>query len=314
MTIQRNAPAIGPRHLRKPTLYKWYTGWLFILPWLIGLVVFQLYPFIASLYYSFTDFELVRTPRWVGLSNYMNAFHADPYYWGSLRVTVIYVLMAVPMKMVFSLFVALLLNMKLRSINFFRTVYYLPSILGSSVVIAILWRSIFAGNGALNLALATLGIKGPNWLGNPRYALFTLSLLHVWQFGSSMVIFLAALKQIPSELYEAARVDGARALRSFLHVTLPGITPMILFNIVMQTILAFQDFTSAFVIGNGNGDPLKSTYIYGVMLYKNAFQYIKMGYSSAMSWILFAVIIAFTLLIFGTSRFWVFYEDDKGLI
>lgn len=296
------------------TLYKWYTGLLFLSPWLLGLLVLQIYPFCASIYYSFTDFALVKAPKWVGLQNYITAFKIDPYYWGSLKSTFQYVFMAIPMKMVFALFIAVLLNMKMRAINFFRTVYYLPSILGSSVVIAILWRFIFAKEGVLNLALGALGIVGQNWLGNPKYALFTLSLLHVWQFGSSMVIFLAALKQIPGELYEAARVDGAGPLRTFFSITLPCISPMLLFNIVMQTILAFQDFTSAFVIGNGNGDPLKTTYIYGVMLYKNAFQYLKMGYASAMSWILFIIIVVCTLVIFGTSKYWVFYEDGKGLI
>lgn len=296
------------------TLYKWYTGLLFLSPWLLGLLVLQVYPFCASIYYSFTDFALVKAPKWVGLQNYITAFKIDPYYWGSLKSTFQYVFMAIPMKMVFALFIAVLLNMKMRAINFFRTVYYLPSILGSSVVIAILWRFIFAKEGVLNLALGTLGIVGQNWLGNPKYALFTLSLLHVWQFGSSMVIFLAALKQIPGELYEAARVDGSGPIRTFFSITLPCISPMLLFNIVMQTILAFQDFTSAFVIGNGNGDPLKTTYIYGVMLYKNAFQYLKMGYASAMSWILFVIIVVCTLVIFGTSRYWVFYEDGKGLI
>lgn len=296
------------------TLYKWYTGLLFLSPWLLGLLVLQIYPFCASIYYSFTDFALVKAPKWVGLQNYITAFKIDPYYWGSLKSTFQYVFMAIPMKMVFALFIAVLLNMKMRAINFFRTVYYLPSILGSSVVIAILWRFIFAKEGVLNLALGALGIVGQNWLGNPKYALFTLSLLHVWQFGSSMVIFLAALKQIPGELYEAARVDGAGPLRTFFSITLPCISPMLLFNIVMQTILAFQDFTSAFVIGNSNGDPLKTTYIYGVMLYKNAFQYLKMGYASAMSWILFIIIVVCTLVIFGTSKYWVFYEDGKGLI
>lgn len=294
---------------RRPIIYKKYTGLIFISPWIIGVLVFQLYPFISSIYYSFTDFSLVKPANFIGMKNYVDAFTTDPFFFGSLIVTVFYVMMAVPLKLIFALFIALILNMKLKSINFFRTVYYLPSILGSSVAIAILWRFIFGNNGVINNILSHVGIHGPNWLGDPVYALFTLSLLHVWQFGSSMVVFLAGLKQIPNELYESAKVDGAGKIHSFFQITLPMISPMILFNLVMQTILAFQDFTSAFVIGNGNGDPLKSTYIYGVMLYKNGFQYLKMGYASALSWVLFIIIILLSLLIFKTSSKWAFYSD-----
>ena len=282
-------------------------GYVYILPWMIGFVVFQLYPLLSSLYYSFTDYTMFNSPAWVGLANYIKIFTHDSTFRNSLSRTFIYVLIGVPVKLIFAFFIAMLLNMKLKFINFFRTVYYLPSIVGGSVAISILWRLLFMKEGAVNKILGTLGASPISWLGNPKYALFTISLIIVWQFGSSMVLFLAGLKQIPEELYESARVDGASKVRCFFSVTLPLVTPTVFFNLIMQMINAFQDFTGAMVVTNGG--PLNSTYLYALMLYDQGFKYFRMGYASALSWVLFAIILIFTALIFKSSPLWVNYQD-----
>ncbi|TCL70023.1 oligogalacturonide transport system permease protein [Hydrogenispora ethanolica] len=284
-----------------------YIGLAYIAPWLIGFLTLQLYPFLISFWYSLTDLNLFREPRFIGLDNFIQMFTANADFWQSFRVTFIYVLAAVPAKIAFALIVAMIMNQKLRGINFFRTVYYLPSILGGSVALAILWKLLFMSEGVVNHYLSFLGIPGHNWLGDPGMALTTISLLQVWQFGSSMVLFLAGLKQIPAELYEAGRVDGASRLRMFFHITIPQLTPIILFNLIMQMVNAFQEFTAAFVITNGG--PLKSTYLYGYMIYQYGFDYLKMGYASALSWVLFIVIMIFTVVIFKSSSMWVHYED-----
>jgi ABC-type sugar transport systems, permease components len=282
-------------------------GYLYILPWIIGFLAFQLYPFIASFVYSFTDFSILKPMKFVGIRNYIRMFVGDRLFWKSLRATLIYVLMAVPGKLVFALFIAMLLNMKLKFINFFRTVYYLPSILGGSVAVSILWKFLFAKDGTVNEFLHIFHIPGVDWLGNPNLALFSMGLLVVWQFGSSMVLFLAGLKNIPSELVEAARVDGAGRIRIFFNVTLPLLTPVIFFNLIMQMINAFKEFNAPFLITKGG--PLNSTYLYGMMLYENAFSYLKMGYASAQSWFLFFIIMIFTAACFKSSPYWTFYED-----
>ncbi len=283
-------------------------GLAYVAPWIAGFVVFQIYPFLMSLFYAFTNFTLIKAPRLIGLDNFVTMFTRDKHYFQSLRVTLLYGLMAVPMKLAFALLVAMVLSMRLRLINFFRTLYYLPSILGGSVAIAILWRFLFNRGGVINVLLSYVGLGPVDWLGSERWALFTLSLLTVWQFGSSMVIFLAGLKQIPAELYEAARVDGAGRVRVFLRITVPLITPMIFFNLVLQMIYALQEFTGPYIITGGG--PLRSTYLYGLMLYENAFAYLRMGYASAQSWVLFAIIMAFTGLIFKSSAYWTYYQDE----
>lgn len=282
-------------------------GYIYILPWIIGFLVFQLYPFIASFVYSFTDFSILKPMSYVGLNNYIKMFTADRLYWKSLSATFKYVLIAVPGKLMFALFIAIILNMKLRFINFFRTVYYLPSILGGSVAISILWRFLFSKDGTVNVLLKALGIPPVDWLGNPNLALGTMGLLVIWQFGSSMVLFLAGLRNIPSELYEAAKVDGAGKVTIFFKITLPMLTPIIFFNLVMQMINAFKEFNAPYLITKGG--PLNSTYLYGMMLYENAFAYLKMGYASAQSWILFIIIMLFTALAFKSSPYWTYYED-----
>ncbi len=282
-------------------------GLLYIAPWLAGFLALQLYPFVSSLYFSLTNLSMFKAPRFVGLDNFIYMFSHDPNFLQSLKVTFIYVLYAVPAKIAVSLLIALILNQKLRGINFFRTIYYLPSILGGSVAVAILWRTLFMNEGILNHCLAFLHIPPVNWLGEPSLALFTISMLTVWQFGSSMVLFLAGLKQIPQELYEAGRVDGASTLRMFFSITVPQLTPIIFFNLIMQMINAFQEFTAAFVVTNGG--PLNATYLYGMMIYRNGFEYLKMGYASAQSWVLFGIIMLFTALIFKSSPLWIHYED-----
>ncbi|WP_080832357.1 carbohydrate ABC transporter permease [Cohnella massiliensis] len=301
----RRQPAAAP--VRRKKRKGQAIGLAYISPWLIGFLVLTLFPFVASLVYSFTDYNMVGSFHFVGLANYVEMFTNDPTFAQSLKVTLLYVLMAVPAKLAIALLVAMALNIKMKGIGFYRTIYYLPSILGGSIAVSVLWRFLFMKEGLVNSMLSSLSISPINWLGDPKLALFTISLLPVWEFGSSMVLFLAGLKQVPQELYEAAKVDGAARFRTFFHITLPLLTPIVLFNLIMQTINAFQQFTAAFVITDGG--PMKSTYLYGLMLYDNSFQFFKMGYASAQSWILFVIILLFTLVLFKTSNRWAHYED-----
>jgi oligogalacturonide transport system permease protein len=285
-----------------------WVGFVCIIPWLVGFLVFQIYPFIASLFYSFTNYSIGKPFRFVGIENYVTMFTNDRNYFKSVSATLIYVFFSVPMKLAFSLFIAVVVNMKVRGVSFFRTAYYLPSILGSSVGIAVLWRSLFNRQGVVNTLFALINIPPIDFLGSPDIAIFTISLLSVWQFGSSMVIFLAALKQVPQEMLEAARIDGAGRLRIFMRITLPLISPMIFFNLIMQTTFAFQQFNSPFLITQGG--PLKATYLYGLMLYENAFRYQTMGYACAQSWILFLAVLTATALVFKSSPYWTYYGDS----
>lgn len=285
-----------------------YTGLLYITPWIIGFIIFQLYPLISSLFYSFMDYRMFSEPEFTGLENYIYMVTKDELFWHSLKVTSIYVLVSIPLKLVTALIIALFLSRKLRFINFFRTVYYIPSIMGGSVAIAILWKAMFMKEGYVNSLLSILSIPSVSWLGNPSVALYTLSFLVVWQFGSSMVLFLAGLKQIPSELYEAARVDGASGIKIFFSITLPQLSPIIFFNLIMQIINAFQEFTGALVITD-RGGPMNETYLYVLKIYDEGFRFFKMGYASALSWVLFIIILIFTSLIFKSSSGWVYYED-----
>lgn len=289
---------------------KGYQGYLYILPWLLGFVFLQLYPFVCSLFYSFTNYNIASTPKWVGLQNYINLFTKDTEFLNSLKVTFIFTLYTVPGKLILSLAVAVFLNRSIRGINFIRTIFYLPSLFGGSVAIALLWKLMFMDNGVINAILKIFSLPSVQWLGNPKVSLATISLLEIWQFGSSMVMFLAALKQVPSSIIEAANIDGAGKVRTFFQVVIPQITPIIFFNLIMQTINALQNFTSAFVITKGG--PLKSTYVLGMKLYNEGFAFHKMGYASAISWVIFAIIMVITLILFKTSSAWVFYEDGKN--
>lgn len=285
----------------------WIWGLVFILPWVVGFCILQAYPLIMSLYYSFTDFSILTEGKWVGLDNYKRLFTKDKYFVKSFFLTFKYALMSVPMKLVMALIVAMILNMRLKAINLFRTVYYLPSIMGGSVAISILWRFMFMKDGMLNKLLGFVRIPAVDWLGDPDIALVTISLLVIWQFGSSMVLFLAGLKNVPTELYEAAAVDGASKWVQFWNITFPMLTPVVFFNLIMQIIHALQEFTSAFIITNGG--PNHGTYLMGVKIYEDAFQNLKMGYASASSWVMFVAILLITLLVFRSSSAWVFYND-----
>ncbi|MDR1542697.1 MAG: sugar ABC transporter permease [Clostridiales bacterium] len=287
-------------------------GYLFLAPWLIGFCALTLYPMIQSLYYSFTQFNMISEPVWLGLGNYIKMFTGDQTYMKSLEVTFKYVFLAVPLKLVFALLVAGIMNQRLRFIGFYRTVYYIPTLLGGSVAIAMLWKRLFSSDGVVNSILHSLfGVTPPAWIANPKYALYTLVLLTVWQFGSSMIIFLAGLKQIPDEYYEAASVDGAGKIVQFFKITIPSLTPVILFNLVMQMISAFQAFTQAFIVSGGKGGPLNSTMFYTLYLYTKGFYYFEMGYASAMAWVLLIIIAVFTAIIFRSSNSWVTYGSGE---
>ncbi len=286
-------------------------GYAFLAPWMIGFLCFSLGPVLASLYLSFTKFDLLRPAVWIGSENYVRMFSADPRFWQALKVTFSYMVMEVPLKLAFALAVAVALDKAVRAGALYRALFYIPSLLGGSVAIAVLWRQIFEGNGTLNQVLLWLfGYQGPSWISTPDTALYTLVLLAVWQFGSPMIIFLAGLRQVPQDLYEAASMDGAGAWRQFRKITLPMLAPVIFFNMVLQIIEGFKAFTPAYVISGGTGGPIDSTLFYTLYLYQEAFSYFRMGYASALAWVLLLVIGLFTGISFLTSKYWVYYEDD----
>lgn len=310
-TLARNARHSGPRIKEKNPDN--LAGYLFLAPWLIGLAVFTVGPMLASLYLSFTDYNLLQSPlrnppEWIGLGNYLDML-GDAAFWNSFRVTVVYVVVSVPLQLLVALGLALLLDRGMRGLALYRSVFYLPSLLGGSVAIAILWRQVFGKDGLVNGFLALFGIDGPGWIGHPDFALWTIIILHIWTFGSPMVIFLAGLRQIPEMYYEAAEVDGAGKVRRFVSITLPLLTPIIFFNLVLQIIFAFQTFTQAYVVSGGTGGPADSTMFYTLFLYRTGFLEYDMGYASAMAWFLLIVIAAFTAVNFWLSKYWVFYDD-----
>ncbi len=287
------------------------SGYVFILPWLIGFFAFTLIPFVASLYFSFTKYDLFSSPEFVGFDNYVRMFTNDPDFWQSLKVTFLYAFVSVPLRLIFALFVAMLLNRKTKLSGLYRTLFYLPSIVGGSVAVAVMWRMLFLKEGVFNAVLAAVGLPSNiSWLTNTKTAIWTLILLAVWQFGSSMLIFLAGLKQIPEHYYEAARVDGANKAVQFFKITMPMLTPVIFFNLVNQLISGFIAFTQAVIVTNG-GDPLKTTLFYAVYLYKRSFEYYEMGYGSALAWVLLVIIAVFTAIIFKSSSAWVYYETKE---
>jgi multiple sugar transport system permease protein len=284
-------------------------GYLFLLPWLIGLVVIIGGPMLASLYLSFTNYSLIQAPEWTGLENYVRMFN-DPRLLKSLAVTFTYVFVGVPLQLIVALAIAMLLNEGMRGLPFYRSIFYLPSMLGASVAIAVLWRQMFEVDGLVNQVLRLFGIPATtSWIGDPQWALWTIILLHVWTFGSPMVIFLAGLRQIPGMYYEAASVDGASKWAQFRRITLPLLSPIIFFNLVLQIINAFQAFTQAFVVSNGTGGPADSTLFYTLYLYQRGFVQFQMGYAAAMAWLLVVIIAAFTAINFYFSKRWVFYGD-----
>ena len=289
-------------------------GYVFLSPWLLGLLGITAIPMLISLYLSFTDYSPLISlgeAQWIGLDNYRRMFTADPSYWHAVRVTVTFALVAVPIKLAAALGFYMLLNRTFRGISLFRGLFYLPSLLGGSVAVAIVWRSMFNREGAFNSFLALFGVHGAAWVNDPTWALPTLMLLAIWQFGAPMVIFLAGLKQVPTELYEAASVDGASWWRQFRHITLPMLSPVIFFNLVLETIHGFQGFTSAFVLSGDTGGPVDSTLMYTLDLYTKGFVELDMGYASAMAWVFLIVIGLITAVLFSTGRFWVHYSDSE---
>lgn len=287
-------------------------GYLFISPWLIAFFLFTLIPIVASLVLSFTDFNVLNPSRaqFIGLDNFNRMFNEDRQYARAIIATLKYVVFAVPLRLIFALAVAMLLNTKRRGVGFYRAAFYAPSVVGGSIAVAVMWRQLFGNEGLINFVLALLGIDGPNWLGQPDTAIWTLIILAAWQFGSPMLIFLAGLKNIPEQLYESASIDGANGWHQFWRITLPMLTPIIFFNLIMQIIAGFMVFTQAFIITGGR--PLGSTLFYALYVYQRAFEHNEMGYASAMAWILLLVIAVLTALVFRSSSYWVHYEADEG--
>jgi multiple sugar transport system permease protein len=306
----RSAPAASPRvMIRRRRRKEALTAFLFLAPWFVGLLVITAGPLVSSLYLSFTDYSLIGEAQWVGLENYDRMFTSDPRFMKALSNTAIYVFVSVPLQLTFALALALVLDRGVSGLPIYRSVYYLPSLLGSSVAIAILWRQLFGSDGLFNAFLGIFGIEGTSWVSDPSTALGTLIVLNVWTFGSPMVIFLAGLRQIPRSYYEAASIDGAGKIRQFVSVTLPLLTPIIFFNLVLQLINAFQSFTQAFVVSGGNGSPADSTLFYTMYVYLKGFNSFDMGYASAMAWVLVLIIATLTAVNFLMSKYWVFYGD-----
>lgn len=285
-----------------------WAGWIFASPWLLGFLLFTVGPMLASAVFAFTEYDVLTSPRWVGWANFDRALTDDPKVWQAVRVTTIYAGASVPLQILFGLAVALLLNARIRGLQFYRTVYYLPSVL-SGVAVALLWRWIYAPTfGLINSFLAEFGIAGPGWLGDRDWALVSMIGMSLWHVGGGIVIYLAGLQGVPTELYEAARVDGAGRWASFWHITLPMITPVLFYNLVIGIITALQIFTQALIMTNGG--PHDATLFIVLYLYRNAFQFFKMGYASVLAWILFTYILVLTLLVYRSSGFWVFYAGE----
>ncbi|HUX20042.1 MAG TPA: sugar ABC transporter permease [Spirochaetia bacterium] len=285
-----------------------FYGFLFISPWIVGFLVLTAGPMVASLLLAFTRYDFLRPLKWVGFQNFVHMFTKDYYFWNSLWVTAKWVLFREPIMILIGLVVALLLNRGLRVIGLFRMLFYLPSVIAGTVATAVMWKMLLGKDGQLNTFLAFFGVPSVSWFQSPRYAFWTLALTSFIGFGGEMMIFLAGLKNIPPSLYEAAVIDGARPSQQFFRITIPMLSPVLFFVMVMGTISAFQYFTSAFVITQGG--PLAKTMFYMINLYRNAFQYSKAGYASSLAWVLFWIIVLVTLAIFRTSNLWVFYETE----
>ncbi|HJR79095.1 MAG TPA: sugar ABC transporter permease [Anaerolineales bacterium] len=308
-------------------------GYAFVVPWIIGFLIFTIGPMLASLYFSFTRYNIIDPPQWVGLANYQKAFSGiwdvirtgdpsqfkDPLFWKSLQVTIYYASIALPLNLAFSFFLAVLLNQKVRGINIWRTVYFLPSII-AGVAVTLLWVRILNPRvGVLNPFLKNvLGVQNPpGWLADPEWAVPALVIMGLWSVGGTMIIYLAGLQGVPTDLYDAAKVDGANAWQRFWNVTFPMMTPVLFYNLVLGMIATFQYFTQVYVATSsslgGLGSPQHSTLFYNVYLYQNAFRYFDMGYASTLAWILFIIVLSLTALVFRSSDIWVYYEGQlKG--
>ncbi|WP_329544642.1 MULTISPECIES: sugar ABC transporter permease [unclassified Streptomyces] len=306
----RTAPASAAPRERRGRGERQGPAYVFLSPWILGVGLLTLAPMAVSLYLSFTDYNLFDAPKWVGLRNYTDMFTADPRYWRSVGTTLLYVVVAVPLKLALALGAALLLRSARRAKGFYRSAFYAPSLLGASMSIALVWRALYNDGGTVDEVLSSVGIHTGGWVADPHLAVFVVALLSAWQFGAPMVIFLAGLQQIPADLYEAAALDGAGQWRRFVSVTLPMLSPVLFFNLVLETIQSFQVFTPAFAISGGKGGPADSTNFYTLYLYERGFSASHMGYASAMAWVLLLAIGAVTLVLFKTSRSWVFYANE----
>ncbi|GGO65560.1 ABC transporter permease [Microbacterium nanhaiense] len=310
-TAEDTAPAAPPARIRTRTRRRLdddgLAGYLFLVPWFIGML-FTVIPFGVSLYLAFTDYNLLQVPNFTGFENFIRLFE-DPKIVKSAQVTLLYTVFAVPLGLLAALGVAMLLNRGVRGLPIYRSVFYLPSLIGGSVAVVMLWRAIFGYEGIVNKALAVFGIEGPGWVTDPDWSMVTLITLSIWGFGGSMVIFLAGLRQIPRSYYEAASIDGAGAWRQFRSITAPLLSPVVFFNLVLGLIGSLQVFTQGYVFSGGSGGPADSTLFYNLYLYQQGFQRFDMGYASAMAWVMFVVIAAFTALNFLVSKYWVFYDD-----
>lgn len=301
-TIAERRPRRGGRLKRDATAQT------FLAPWMIGLLLITAFPMAMSAYLSFTEYSLLQPPEWIGLENFQTML-GDRRLRHAFVVTFTYVLFGVPLQLAAALAIAVFLNQGMRGLPLYRSVLYLPSLMGGSVAVALLWRMVFGTEGLVNQVLAVFGIEGIGWVSDPRTALWTIILLHVWTFGAPMIIFLAGLRQIPDSYYEAARVDGASRWQLFRHITLPMMTPLIFFNLVQQIIAAFQAFTQAFIVSGGTGGPSDSTLFYTLYLYDKGFGDFQMGYASALAWVLLIIVAVFTALNFLAAKHWVFYEN-----
>ena len=286
-------------------------AYLFVAPWIVGFLIFTVGPMAASLYYSFTKYNIVDTPVWRGLDNYIKLALNDPLFWHSLKVTINFAILALPLNLIIGFAIAVLLNQKIPGVNVWRTMYFLPSVI-AGVAVALLWVRIFNTRiGILNPFLESIGIANPpGWLQDPAWAVPSLVIMSLWSVGGSMIIYLAGLQGIPTTLYEAAKIDGANSLQRFWNVTIPLMTPVIFYNLVLGLIGAFNYFTEVYVATDGNGGPVRSTLFYNLYLYHNAFKFFDMGYASALAWVLFVIVLIVTLLVFRSSPMWVFYEGE----
>lgn len=305
-----------PEHTTRPgakarTRRETIAGYGFLLPWLVGFFGLTILPMVYSLYLSFTSYNIFSAPKWIGLDNYVRMFTSDPAFIQSAQITLIYVLVGTPITLLAALLVAMLLNFRDKGAGFFRSAFYAPSLIGGSVSVAIVWRAMFADDGPVDSSLSIFGLDLGGWIGNPSLVLPAMILLSIWQFGSTMVIFLAGLKQVPKELYEAAEMDGAGPFHRFRAVTIPLLSPVIFFNLLLGLIGAFQVFASAYIISNGSGGPAGMTNFITLYLYKRGFSDGQMGYAAAIAWVLLVVVAIIAFVLFRTQRSWVHYAGDN---
>lgn len=286
-----------------------WEGRLYILPWVLGFLIFTVGPMIASVYFSFTKYSVLSGAKWLGLTNYTRLFTDDRLFGLSLYNTFYFVILSVPLNLFVAFLIALLLSVQVRGINLYRTLYYLP-VITPAVASALTWGMLFSGDfGLVNAVLRALGLPTFNWLFDPQITKLIFVIMGLWGVGGSVIIFLAGLQNVPRVLYEAASIDGANLWHRFLHITVPMMTPLIFFNLVLGIIGTFQVFTGAYIITAGG--PANSTLFYVLYLYNNAFKFFKMGYASALAWVLFVIILIFTIIQLRMARLWVFYEAER---